>query len=123
MNLNYTRTLVYFLDKISENENISKERGMDLCGDLWKPISKELKGQLLILYGDGSAKVKQGRLNECKARYKLMLADSEKSEQSQTLSEKSMKSQISHNLHATIVAYIGLLLSIFSVLNQIFKWF
>lgn len=50
----YVEAMIRFLENVTPGDEISREKGQELCGDYWNLIRKELDKSVLMLYEGGA---------------------------------------------------------------------
>ena len=127
MNKNLYQDALRVIDMLIEQEIVLPKDGIKEFGEhRWNAIVRLLKSEGkkgIVSRMDCVQRMSIPTIKDVKFEFELKLEQLIADENSQKLSDEAKRSQISANRNAKIMAYISLVFSIFSILNQIFKWF
>lgn len=120
MDKNYVEAMIRFLENIKPDEEVSREKGYELCGDYWSLIRKELDKSVLMLYEGGDAYVKYDRfLSATLLKYRDLLASIEKEEADRELDNETKRISNKYAKRAYIISILALILSVATIIVEI----
>ncbi len=120
MDKNYVEAMIRFLENVRPNEEISRERGYELCGDYWSLVRKELDKSVLMLYEGGGAYVKYDRyLSATLLKYRNLLASIEKEEADRELDNETKRIGNKYAKRAHTLSILALILSGIAIIVEI----
>lgn len=120
MEKSYVEAMIRVLENVKPNEEISRDRGYELCGDYWSLIRKELDKSVLMLYEGGGAYVKYDRyLSATLLKYRNLLSSIEKEEADRELDNETKRISNKYAKRAYIISILALFLSVAAIVVEI----
>lgn len=116
----YVEAMIRFLENVTPGDEISRERGQELCGDYWSLVRKELDKSVLMLYEGGGAYVKYDRyLSASLLKYRNMLESIEKEEADRELDNETKRIGNKYAKRAHTLSILALILSGIAIIVEI----
>lgn len=116
----YVEAMIRFLENVTPGDEISRERGQELCGDYWSLVRKELDKSVLMLYEGGGAYVKYDRyLSASLLKYRNMLESIEKEEADRELDNETKRIGNKYAKRAHTLSILAMILSGIAIIVEI----
>jgi hypothetical protein len=116
----YVEAMIRFLENVTPGDEISRERGQELCGNYWSLVRKELDKSVLMLYEGGGAYVKYDRyLSSTLLKYRNMLESIEKEEADRELDNETKRIGNKYAKRAYTLSILALILSGIAIIVEI----
>ena len=116
MNKKYVEAMIRFLENVQPDNEISSERGHNLCGDYWDVIRKDLDRSVLMLFEGGGAYVHGDELSATLIKYRDLLTAIEKEEYDRELRNLESEYNIKVAKHAVSRSWWAIGISIASLI-------